>query len=838
MHYKVYEVKGNSRLAEQIGLIQEPYLRMAGNNIYPSEPVPEGGGPSGSAGVPVPAINTKETKITDLVDPISGNENLQALAIDQVLFEKPLPLVCLIAYGDEDQRLDLTSKVDAQGNLDWTAPSGTWKLYAVFQGSHGKMVERAGPGGEGNVIDHFSTAAVKNYLAHFDEAFEGHDIGPLRAFFNDSYEVDDARGSADFTPALFDEFMQRRGYDLRNELPALFGEDDKEKNERVLCDYRETISELLLEHFTTQWKSWAHKHDAIVRNQAHGSPANILDLYGVVDIPEIEGTEPLRFKMATSSGNVTGKRLVSAEAATWLNEHFTSNLADIKAALDKYLLHGVNHLVYHGTCYSPPGEPWPGRLFYAAVHMNPRNPLWRDADALNAYVARCQSFLQRTLPDNDILLYYPLYDRFSTPGREMVEHFDGIGRAFEGSSFAKAAELMLSKGWAFDYISDKQLRETRADDGSLHTSGGGAYKAIVVPACDYMPIETLEKIASLAASGARVIFMDHLPARISGYHDLQKNQERFQATINNVNEALRRPSPSQPNSIQVGADLNAMLVNVGIGRETMEDIGMHCLRKKNSDEGSVYFVNNPGGKTYEGWLPLREVVAGIVLYDPMTGESGKGKIRKGAAGGTEVYVRMNPSESLILEGYGNHLDIPDFPYIDIAGKPFQLSGKWKVTFESGGPTLPPSIETDSPRYWTSTGHEAYENFSGTATYALSFKRPAVDCKRWLLQIDSVRESAEVFVNGTSVGTMVGPCFEFVFTDRVLTEQNLLEIKVSNLMANRIAWMDRNHIFWKKFYNVNFPARLRENSKHGLFDASGWKPKPSGLQGKVQMYPLR
>ena len=114
----------------------------------------------------------------------------------------------------------------------------------------------------------------------------------------------------------------------------------------------------------------------------------------------------------------------------------------------------------------------------------------------------------------------------------------------------------------------------------------------------------------------------------------------------------------------------------------------------------------------------------------------------------------------------------------------------------------------------------------------------MESKRWLLQVDSVRESAEVFLNGKPVGTMIGPCFELAFDGRLLKEQNLLEIKVSNLMANRIAWMDRNHIFWKKFYNVNFPARLRENSKNGLFDASEWKPKPSGIWGKVDMYPLR
>ena len=82
----------------------------------------------------------------------------------------------------------------------------------------------------------------------------------------------------------------------------------------------------------------------MIRNQSHGSPGNTLDLYGVVDIPETEGDDILRFKFATSAANVTGKKLVSSESATWLNEHFLSSWGDVKKAIDLYFLGGVNHI--------------------------------------------------------------------------------------------------------------------------------------------------------------------------------------------------------------------------------------------------------------------------------------------------------------------------------------------------------------------------------------------------------------------------------------------------------------------------------------------------------------
>jgi hypothetical protein len=830
IRFKTFEVKGGSQLKEKIEFIQPPYLRLVGNQIYEvtEKADAEGRRLMGSRKEPA-LLNSASIRITDLVEPVNENKNLQALAIDQVQFEKSLPLKLLMGYSENEKPLDLTAKVDAKGTLSWTAPPGTWTLYAVFEGLHGKMVERAGPGGEGNVIDHFSAQALKNYLQPFDKALPAR--SSLRAFFNDSYEVDDARGSADFTPTLFDEFLKRRGYDLSDELPALFGKDAREKNQRVLCDYRETISELLLDNFTTPWKEWAHKKGALVRNQAHGSPANILDLYAVVDIPEIEGTEPLRTKMATSSGHVNGKKLISAEAATWLNEHFESNLADIKRALDNFMLHGVNHIVYHGTTYSPPDEPWPGRLFYAAVHLNPRNPLWNDFDALNTYVTRCQSFLQNTFPDNDVLLYYPIYDRFSSPGPEFIEHFDGIGKTFSGSAFEKCAEEMLRKGYAFDFISDRQIEATTFTNGSFTTKGNSAYRSLVIPSCSYIPLKTMEKILQFAESGGKVIFIERMPEAVSGFHNVKENTQK----LNKIKQRL----VSLKASVRTGSDLSVLLDNAGVERNTMTDNGVHILRKKNATGAFVYFIRNMNSHAYEGWLPMRNADGAVLIFDPMTGDFGKAKVRKGRSG-MQVHVVLHPEESLILEQHAHDAvdAVDDFTFSGSPGEPVQLSGKWKVSFESGGPTLPPSYTSDSLTYWTTLNDPAYHAFSGTALYELTFDNPDNQIKQWVLRLDSVKESAEVILNNKSIGKVIGPMFQLSFDGALLRQENTLQIRVSNLMANRIAYMDRNNIFWKRFYNVNFPARKRENVKNNLFDASNWTPKPSGLAGRCVLIPLK
>ena len=615
----------------------------------------EGEAPTGSRQEPTIYRNVKVADMSELVEPVSANKNLQGLALDQVKFNKQLPLQVLMAYSDAGQILDLTDKVDENGKLNWVASADNWILYAVFQGWHGKMVERAAPGGEGNTIDHFSFAAIKNYLAKFDSAFSGHAIGTLRAFFNDSYEVDDARGQADWTPELFEAFRNRRGYDLREHLPALLGIDSTEYHNRVLCDYRETISDLLLEAFTHEWRAWAKGKGAIVRNQAHGPPANILDLYAASDIPETEGSEILGIKFASSASNTTGKRLTSSESCTWLNEHFLSSLADVKKNLERYLLGGVNHLVYHGTAYSPQKEEWPGWLFYAAVHFNPSNSFWKDFPALNNYVARVQSFLQSGKPDNDVLIYFPIYDYFSAPGgRGLLVHFDAGGRGLGASAFKFSAATLQNGGYAFDYISDRQLQRVAVADRRLQT-GGVSYKAVILPECRFIPLETFEKLLKFAEEGATVIVHKRLPGDVPGLGNLKMRHQRFEALLHQINFANAKSAGISEASVGKGRflsgdDLGKLLSFAGIRREAMVDEGLEFVRRTYK-QGSCYFIANGSDKPVDGWVPLAVNAKSVAIFDPMFAKYGIAKTKTSAGEGIEVYLQLAPNESCILQTF-------------------------------------------------------------------------------------------------------------------------------------------------------------------------------------------
>lgn len=835
--HRTYELSGGDRLQEPIRARQDPLLHMIGNRVY--------GLDESSISSPLAQRGHGSIDISQLEQPISENDSLQALALEQVRFPRDLPLQALVAYSDDGDTRVLTDAVGEDGQLDWTAPEGQWTLYAVFQGIHGKMVERAAPGGEGYAIDHFSEEAVDDYLAHVGEALEGQDTEGLRSFFNDSYEVDDAQGEADWTPAFFDAFEERRGYDLRAHLPALFGEAGGEKNRRVLTDYRRTISDLLLDHFTNQWNAWADDRDALVRHQAHGSPGNLLDLYAASDIPEGEGREILRFKFAASAAHVTGKPLASAEAATWLNEHFLSDLADVKASVDRYLLGGINHIVYHGTTYSPQDARWPGWLFYAAVHFSPTNPLWTDFGALNSYVTRAQSILQNGEPDNDVLLYQPVFDRYAEREPSLLVHFDGL-EGFEGTTFAHDAEWLHEHGYAFDFISDRQLQASEATGDDIQTEGA-AYQTVVLPAAERVPLATLERLIAMAENGATVVVHRRLPEHVPGLGTLDERQAALQKLMRRLTFTDTETPGVQSASVGAGTvllgdDLKPLLSRAGVQREPMVDNGLRFVRR-DRDDGRDYFIVNKSESAVDGWVPLATEAPAAALFDPMTGETGRADLRDAGDGQSEAYLQLAPGESTILRTYDSPIDGPAHAYHEPTGDGQTLDGTWEITFPDGGPELPPDLETDELVSWTELGGDATDAFSGTASYMITFPHPETPTERsdadgWRLDLGTVHESARVRINGQPVDTLIGPTYQTLIDADRLQDRNTLTIKVSNLMANRIAAMDRRDVLWKRFYNVNFPARRSENrNEHGLFDAADWSPRPSGLVGPVTLTPV-
>jgi hypothetical protein len=742
-------------------------------------------------------------------------------------------LLAVLVESNNIACLDLTDKVSVEGELEWTAPGPglTLSVCGVQRGQ--PEVERAAPGGEGPLLNPFYRVAIDRYLTRFESAFETASGPRPRSMYNDSYEY---HGAA-WSPDLYDQFAQRRGYRLDQHRADLFGSGTNDTARRVRADYRETLSDLVLESMTQPWVEWSHRHGFINRNQAHGSPANLLDLYAAADIPETEmffkDRDILVSKFASSAAHVAGHKLVAAETGTWVAEHFTETLADLKRNVDDLFLAGVNHVFFHGTCYSPDEAGWPGWLFYAATQFNPRNSIWYDVPALNSYVQRCQSLLQAGRPDNEVLLYWPIHDLWYQQEPLVagltVHHREWIQK----QALGRVAGQLWARGRGFDYISDLQLA-TANTRSSRVVLPGGEYRVIVVPACNQMSVQTLQCLLGLARAGATVIFEGRLPQDVPGFSDLPRRRQALHGMLDSIQADLKGHTSLRQTQLGQGricvGDLETALKGTGLARETLTDReGLLFVRRADRDE-RCYFILNKSRTAFSDWLPLAVSDRCATLLDPMTSRSGSAASRV-RGGHLEVFLQLKPGEALFVRTSSKSRgSVVPWTYAKPTGTAVELGGDWKLHFTHGGPELPPDLTAPRLASWTELGGEPARRFAGSALYTLTFDAPTAG-DTFLLDLGQVAQSSRVRLNGRELGTLILPPFQ-VGLDQVKPRGNLLEIEVTSVAANRIRDLDCRGVKWKNFHEINFV-----DINYRPFDASRWPLRDAGLLGPVTLQPL-
>jgi hypothetical protein len=756
------------------------------------------------------------------------------------------PLLSLTAYSTDGKALLITDKVDHEGKLHWEPGNESWDIYATFLGKTKQKVKRAAPGGDGFTLDHFSASALDQYLKPYDQAF-GTQIG-VRAFYNDSYEV----YGADWTPSLFDIFKQKRGYDLRLYIREFLSNDSSDHVARIKSDYRETLADMLLENFTKPWTAWAHRHHGITKNQAHGSPGNLLDLYAAVDIPEAEtfgssyfpipglrrdsadirnvDPDPIMLKFASSAAHVSGKNLVSSETFTWLTEHFKTSWAQCKPEVEQAFLAGINHVFYHGTTYSPEDVKWPGWLFYASVNFVPANSLWPHLSGLNTYITNVQSILQSGNADNELLIYWPVYDAWNNPdGRDMPLKVHDIDKWLHPTSFYKNAVKLEKEGYSFDFISDHLLQNIRYDGGKWKTGNHVlSYKVLLVPETEKMPVATLKELIRLAQEGGTVVFQS-LPTDVPGLHELENRRKEFSSLLSEVKDMAANKSVKKGKIIIQDNFLESLQAENCLG-EPLVDEGLKFIRRKNGSD-SYYYIVNHTAKAVDKYIELLIPARDYYIMDPLSRQVG---IAESKWENEKQYVRiqLNPGESWIMKAaqeQGAKRSL--WTYLDNPSKNIPLRGTWEVSFKEGGPQLPKTNTISTLQPWTSFTDSAARSFAGSAVYKLSFNLPEIKAKEVLLQLDQVYESAKVKINGQEAGIIWSIPYRLRVKDLLKKGNNVIEIEVANLMANRIRDMDKKGLTWRAYHEINFV-----NINYQPFDAANWKVAPAGLAGNASLIP--
>ncbi|HEU5072276.1 MAG TPA: glycosyl hydrolase [Verrucomicrobiae bacterium] len=302
--------------------------------------------------------------------------------------------------------VDLSSKLSADGKLDWAVPPGDWIIYRFGRTTMGTLLQPAQWEAIGLECDKMSQAAVEFHMDHIISAAKqqlGDLVGNGFNYYHfDSYEA----GTPGWTPKMREEFAARRGYDLTAFLPTLAKRvvGSAAETKKFQEDFNQTIRDLYRENYFPVIQRKLRKAGLKFMCEPYGGPWNITDVVPHVDRIVTEfwtakgSYSPYELAPTVAAVRAAGRNLIEAEAYTGGpgDSRWTETPAWLKPIGDAAFCDGVNRMLLHRFTHQPFDERWqPGMVMGQwGTHFDRTQTWWEQGKAWVRYLTRCQALLQ------------------------------------------------------------------------------------------------------------------------------------------------------------------------------------------------------------------------------------------------------------------------------------------------------------------------------------------------------------------------------------------------------------------------------------------------------------
>lgn len=714
--------------------------------------------------------------------------------------------------------VDLAGKMDADGTLHWDAPAGHWTVLRMGYALTGARNRPSVPAGSGLEVDKLNSKYVQQYFAGYMDPMKQH-LGDLigntvQYMTMDSWEA----GMQNWTDDMIPEFKRLRGYDPTPYLPVLAGHvvGSAQISDRFLWDFRRTLADLYASQFYGTMDDELHKLGMKAYSEASGValeiPEDTLLNKSHIDIPMAEfwvhalHPESMYYvdvRGAASAAHVYGKPLVATESYT--GGGYESPYTFKKIA-DYWFAQGVNRLVFH-TSAEQPLDTKPGNTMVGS-HIN-RNITWAElAKPFMTYVARVQFMLQQGDPVADLAYLLP-------EGAPSTMPFWGSG-----------LEPKPPAGYDYDYMNTDVLlhRSSVLPDGRIHVEGssqmpdGMTYRVLVLPPSTQMTPEVLTKLHEMVQAGATIV--GPRPTGSPSLVDYPKADAQVHAMALDLWGDMDGVTLNQhafgKGMTYWGLSLDEVLTRLKTRRDfeasgSLENLPVWIHR--HTKDAEIYFVANQADERVHLNARFRVRGKDVYVWKPMDG-SMSGDAGKDVAGYTEgaaVQDRSGNRQPGIQPAA--YVEEPGFTVVPLnlaeresvfvvfrnpapaesRKEPVEtetkietIHGPWLLTFPPKW-GAPPSVQMAKLTSWTDSTDASVKYFSGTATYTKTITVPASALRAgqhvWL-DLGTVRDIAQVKVNGKETGLVWAPPYRVDVTGALHAGANKLEIAVTNEWTNR------------------------------------------------------
>lgn len=737
---------------------------------------------------PAPSASTPGIRIAELVlhtvARVNRFEDKAGFTAEMNLNNLPSPSVVASELIKRGEVIDLTSKMNTEGKLEWMPPEGRWKVLRIGYSLTGKTNNPASPEATGLEVDKLDAVSVKDYFENYLDQYKDATGGlmgkkGLQYIITDSWEA----RVQNWTGNMMTEFSKRRGYDMLPWMPVLMGHivESAEASDRFLWDFRKTISDLTAENHYDQLTDILHSRDMGRYTESHESGRAFIgdgmEVKRKADIPmsatwtprEPEGVG-VRYKAdvreSASVAHIYGQNLVAAESMTARGNTWAFSPERLKPTADMQMACGLNLFVIHTSVHQPVNDKIPGLGLGPYGQWFTRHETWSEqALPWTTYLARSCFMLQQGKYVADIAWLYGEDNNIT---------------ALFGMKLPDIPE-----GYSYDFVNtDALVKVLAVEKGQITTPGGTSYRILVIDssAC-YMSLPVLRKIRDMADAGAIITG----PKPISS-PSLIDDQSEFKA----IADGLWGTGDDNNNTgkIKTYRTISEVLSNLNIKsdftytkpQENTELLFVH----RRLDNADIYWVNNRNDRVETVNASFR--VEGKIpeIWNPQTGKTAATsyKIENGY---TTIPLNLEAHDAVFVvfrkKTGQKSLEIPR----PVEKRLAVIEGPWNIRFQPDR-GAPEEITLEKLSPWNENADNRVKYFSGTGTYSNKIEVPEgwmqAGTRLWL-DLGDVKNLAEIMVNGKSLGIVWKTPFRIDVTDALKKGENTIIIKVTNLWVNRL-----------------------------------------------------
>lgn len=326
-------------------------------------------------------------------------------------------------------------------------------------------------------------------------------------------------------------------------------------------------------------------------------------------------------------------------------------------------------------------------------------------------------------------------------------------------------------GYWFDFVNDDVLE--RWDEYP--------YDTLLLIECERIPVSSMEKIQEIAKKGGKILAAERLPEKSCGLIGYWRDSQR----VEHIGREMKAKgevciTKDKFESLQ---DALQSIKKPDVKISSHPDVIGYVHRKTDTED--IYFVSNISPEDYRENMRFHNQNRNFCVFDPMTGEEKEVHSWKKDGEDMEVTLTMEGFQSLIFvfaDGMEEPVTVSKEQEEELL---LDISKGWTLEV----PEKEFRKEYESLKSWEQEPELAY--YSGTGVYSGTFEisreqwEKIAEASRVMLKFAHVGETAEIYLNGMSVETLIKRPYRIDIRKALREGINEIRVHVTNLLINRM-----------------------------------------------------